>query len=52
MDAGYDETAGPEYDELLDRCAHSCIEDDRPGIAQLFTTPELRVPDEILSQSK
>jgi hypothetical protein len=52
MDAGYDETAGPEYDELLDRCARSCTDDDRPDIAQLFTAPELHVPDEIFSQTE
>ena len=49
MPAGYDDTAGPHYDQLLDRCAQSCTEDDVSEIAQLGALGELRVPDSLLS---
>jgi hypothetical protein len=45
MEAGYDNTAGPEYDELLDRCAQACNGDDLRAIADLHELPELRIPD-------
>jgi len=51
MPAGYDDTAGPEYDELLDRCAQSCTEDDASEIAELGALPDLRVPDRLLSMA-
>ena len=49
MPAGYDDTAGPGYDQLLDRCAQSCTEDDVSEIAQLGALGELRVPDSLRS---
>ena len=49
MQAGYDDTAGPAYDALLDRCAQSITDDDQETIVQLATLPELRVPDTLVS---
>jgi len=49
MEAGYDDTAGPAYDALLDRCAESVAEDDPGAIVQLATLPELHVPDTLVS---
>lgn len=51
MNAGYDDTAGPDYDTLLDRCARSCTNDDQSAIASLYSEPDLQVPDELLSQT-
>lgn len=49
MPAGYDNTAGPQYDDLLDRCAHACRDDDAATIAELSAQPDLRVPDALCS---
>jgi hypothetical protein len=49
MGAGYDDTAGPAYDALLDRCAQSVTDDDPETIVPLATLPELRVPDTLVS---
>ena len=49
MQAGYDDTADPAYDALLDRCAQSITDDDQETIVQLATLPELRVPDTLVS---
>lgn len=52
MDAGYDDTAGPGYDQLLDRCARICTQDDRTAIAELFAVSDLRVPGGLLGQTE
>ncbi len=49
MEAGYDDTAGPAYDALLDRCAQSITDDDQKTIVSPATLPELRVPDTLVS---
>lgn len=51
MDAGYDDTAGPAYDDLLDRCAQACNDDDLGAIAELLDSPDLRVPDAVIGAS-
>jgi len=48
MPAGYDNTAGADYDELLDRCAQSCANDDHEAIVGLFAERDLRVPSELV----
>ncbi len=49
MPAGYADTAGAGYDELLDWCARSCVEDNAADIVALGARAQLRVPDPLVS---
>ena len=52
MPAGYENTAGPGYDHLLDSCAEACAEDNAIKIAELGDLADLRVPDRLLQSDR
>ncbi|WP_211239315.1 transglutaminase-like domain-containing protein [Actinokineospora inagensis] len=51
MTAAYAGTTDSEYDTLIDRVAAVCATDDPAAIADLYTHPDLRVPDTLIRSS-
>ncbi len=51
MPAGYENTAGPAYDALLDRIAQACARDNADELAKVGTITELRVPQSLLADA-
>jgi Transglutaminase-like superfamily len=50
MTDAYNGTTGPEYDELLDTLAAICAADDPAAVADLYTHPNLRVPEALSAE--
>lgn len=48
MTASYNGETGPDYDDLIDTIAATCIRDDTAEIMDLYALEELRVPAELL----
>jgi len=49
MTDAYEGRTGPEYDELLDELAATCVDDDPERIAVLYRHPDLTVPERLLT---
>jgi hypothetical protein len=48
MDASYEGTTGPEYDELMDTVARACASDDPSTIRSCYQSEDLAVPDDLV----
>ncbi|MGW4848327.1 transglutaminase domain-containing protein [Nocardia brasiliensis] len=48
MTASYEGQTGPDYDDLLDTIAATCIRDDPAEVIELYARDELRVPVELV----
>ena len=49
MTEAYDGTTGPDYDELLDEVAATCLADDPVALTTLYQRDELRVPPALIA---
>lgn len=48
MTAAFEGKTGHDYDQLIDRLADTCAEDDAQALARLFSHEDLAVPDHLL----
>ncbi|HZC71633.1 MAG TPA: hypothetical protein VE442_13140 [Jatrophihabitans sp.] len=48
MTDAYDGRTDAGYDELLDTLAAVCAADEPAAVADLYTHPDLRVPDDLI----